>query len=335
MRIGWWDWAKKGRPLPPIAPLPSQVLSVEVERLTSDQILHEQGPYVVLVAKPPQIPALLLEVGRLREATFREVGEGTGAAVDLDAFDEHYDQLILWNRERREVVGAYRLTPADQALRRHGPPGLYTASLFQLNAAFFDELGPAIELGRSFIRPEYQRRPQTLLLLWRGIGRYLERYPAHGSLFGPVSISSQYSSAARAAMVEYFERCSEAESLRRLVKPRRRFRGGGAPSGCPRLLTIDELDEYVRRNDAEPDRRGIPVLLRHYLNLGGRVLALSVDPWFGNCLDALVVVNLRQPGTKLRDRVLAKRTASYPPTCTVSAASTHDAAGQAAARYTL
>jgi Acetyltransferase (GNAT) domain len=304
MGLGLLERAWKPRlPLSLILPLPAETLNSEIQRLAPEQFLLEQGPFVVLLARPSQIPALLLEVGRLREVTFRLVGEGTGAAFDLDTFDQHYDQLILWNREHREVVGAYRLAPADQTLQRHGPAGLYTASLFRLSARFFHELGPAIELGRSFIRPEYQRKPQSLFMLWRGIGRYLDRYPSHRILFGPVSISARYSSEARSAMATYFDHCNGDEHLRRHVQPKRRFRLIGHRTPIERALTLEDLDRIVRSSGVEPDSRGIPVLLRHYLNLGGRVLSVSVDPSFGSCLDALIVVDLRLPGSKLLDRV--------------------------------
>lgn len=304
-----WAW-KPRREEPLIEPVSKETMVSEVRRLGHDQILLEQGPFQVLAVSPRQVPAMLLEIGRLREVTFRQIGEGTGAAVDLDRFDEHYQQLILWNRERQEIVGAYRLAVVDQTVRQYGSSALYTASLFHLSNAFFEELGPAVELGRSFIRAEYQRRPHTLLFLWRGIGRYLERFPRHRTLFGPVSISARYSLQSRSAIAEYLDRSTPDEPLRRHVKPRRRFRSAASGVQREEVLTVEALDQLVRSTGVEPDSRGIPVLLRHYLGLGGRALAVSVDPSFGGCLDALVVVDLRMTETRLLDKILGWPTAS-------------------------
>jgi putative hemolysin len=127
----------------------------------------------VYCAEAGAIPHLLDEIGRLREITFRAVGEGTGHARDLDSFDDHYEHLFIWNRKREEVVGAYRVGRVDEIRRRAGTRGLYTASLFRYRSPFFQLLGPTLELGRSFVRPEAQRSFAPLLLLWKGIGEYL------------------------------------------------------------------------------------------------------------------------------------------------------------------
>ena len=177
---------------PLVVPTVNNFLLEEVRNLPDSQLLLEQEDFVVFWARASQVPYVLREVGRLREITFREAGEGTGDSIDLDAFDTHYHHLILWQKKTLEVVGAYRLGPTDLILSTHGKAGLYTTSLFKFHNDFFLQVHPALELGRSFIRREYQKAFSTLMLLWKGIGQYVVRYPRYRFLFGPVSISDDY-----------------------------------------------------------------------------------------------------------------------------------------------
>jgi len=278
------------------AAVPRQLMEREISRFSAEQRLWRQGSFDVLLFRAWQAPAVLFEIGRVRELTFRQVQEGTGRSADLDRFDEHYEHLLLWERERGEVAGAYRMVRTGPVLASHGPSGLYTQSLFNLKPGFFRELGPAVELGRSFVHPDYQRKPHSLALLWRGIGAYLDRHPECQALFGPVSISGSYSMAARRMLAAYFVAGASSDSLRPHVRARRPIARGAAS----RIATIEEIDELVRRMGGPAAERGIPVLLRQYLKLGGRVIDCSVDPAFGNCLDALIVVDLQRID---RDRV--------------------------------
>ena len=173
-------------------PQPASRLRAEVAELSAAQVLLRSGEFIVFHAGAAQIPCLLKEIGRLREIAFRHVGEGTGEACDLDRFDAHYRHLCLWNHARGELAGAYRLTRADEAARQLGKAGLYTLTLFDYESELFDRLGPALELGRSFVRLEYQRSISALFLLWKGIGQYILRHPQYKILFGPVSISNHY-----------------------------------------------------------------------------------------------------------------------------------------------
>src|SRR5690606_39210182 len=123
-----------------------------------------------------QIPNVMREIGRLREITFRATDEGTGKSIDVDEFDEYYQHLFVWNKEKAEIVGAYRLGRTDNIIKRFGKKGLYTTTLFNIKSSFFDEINPALEMGRSFVRIEYQRSFSPLLMLWRGIGHYVAKY---------------------------------------------------------------------------------------------------------------------------------------------------------------
>jgi putative hemolysin len=223
------------------------------------------------------------------------VGEGTGKAIDLDRFDETYLHLFAWNPAKREIVGAYRLAGTD-VIR-----DLYTATLFKYQESFLDKIGPALELGRSFVRPEYQKGFAPLLALWKGIGAFIARNPRYKVLFGPVSISNQYQAVSRELMVTFLERRARLHEWMGLI-PRRQTTGNRW--SAPPLASVEELSEVV--SDLEPTRAGIPVLLRQYLRLGGTLLGFNVDPEFSDALDGLILVDLTKTEPRLLERYLGK-----------------------------
>ncbi len=280
-----------------IAPgIDASEMEVEIAKLDEKQLLDRSGDYDVYVARTRQIPAVLTEIGRLRETTFRLAGEGTGRSTDLDSFDSYYDHIFVWQRTKRELVGAYRLTRTTPVLEWRGIGGLYTSTLFRYSADFFKRIGPAIELGRSFVRPEYQKEYAPLMLLWKGIAKYVSLHPTFPVMFGAVSISNDYSAAARQLMVEYLAWQTQRDPLRFMVRPRRPFR---APTLAATELknlarcagSLDGLSSAV--GEVEADGRGIPVLLRQYAKLGGRVLTFNVDNDFAGALDGLMLTDLR------------------------------------------
>jgi putative hemolysin len=299
------DWLKlrreqirrvPSRRMAPIgASVPEDWLAAEIEALPPGARLISASGHEVWLARAADIPMSLRELGRLREVTFRLAGEGTGHACDLDSFDEEYLHLILWCRESRRIQGAYRLALCD------GERNIYTSTLFKLSPAFFRRMGPSIELGRSFIRVEAQRNFQALLLLWRGIGEFLLRHPKYRRMFGPVSISGAYRQASRGLIARFLTAHHFDPELAALVTPRRPF----APrptAPWPEPAGLDDLDRLVR--DVELDGKGIPVLLRQYLRLNGRLCAFNIDPAFGNCLDGLIVVDLDTAPKKQLERYM-------------------------------
>jgi len=293
------------RALEPIAPaIDPDRLSCEIETLPPEMLLVSSGRMRVYCAPTSRIPWTLQELGRLRELTFRAVAEGTGRSADIDVFDDYYEHLFIWNTQTREVVGAYRLGRTDAISRRFGKRGLYTSTLFDYNDLFLKLLGPALELGRSFVRIEYQKSFASLMLLWKGIGEYVSRHPRYCRLIGPVSISNDYRPLSRELLVGFLRKKSFDPLAPTLVRPKRPFRGrfslrsvGGEDES---LADIETLSTVVA--DLEPDGKGAPVLLRQYLKLGGRMLGFNVDPDFGDALDCLVLVDLR----KTNPRVLRK-----------------------------
>ena len=293
------------RALDPIAPaVDPERLSCEIETLPPEMLLATSGRMRVYCAPTSRIPWTLQELGRLRELTFRAVGEGTGRSADIDVFDDYYEHLFIWNTATREIVGAYRLGRTDEISRRFGKRGLYTSTLFDYNDLFLKLLGPALELGRSFVRTEYQRSFASLMLLWKGIGEYVSRHPRYCRLIGPVSISNDYRPLSRDLLVGFLRKKTFDRLAKTMVRPKRPFRGRfsvrslGGPNET--LANIESLSTVV--SELEPDGKGAPVLLRQYLKLGGRMLGFNVDPAFGNSLDCLVLVDLR----KTNPRVLQK-----------------------------
>jgi hypothetical protein len=300
--------------------VPKAALQAEIDALPPDQRLVARGRFHVYYAHADQIPSGLQEIGRLRELTFRAVGEGTGRSADIDVFDATYLHLFLWDAHAASIVGAYRLGLVDQLLARHGKRGLYTHSLFKYRTRMLESLSPAIELGRSFVRAEYQRTFAALPLLWAGIGRFIERSPQYVILFGPVSISARYAPASRRLIVEYLSAHRAHPRLVREVTPRRPFRAGprsaAVPGAMPAKLesieaTPESIEELSRRiAQIEPDGKDVPVLLRQYLELGGRVLGFSLDQDFADTLDGLIMVDLRAVEEAVMARYMGKRGAA-------------------------
>ncbi len=258
------------------------------------------------------------ELGRLRELTFRAAGEGTGRALDTDLYDNYYTQLICWNPATREIVGGYRLGAVDKILRNYGLRGLYTFSLFKFGRGFLQHPamagGMALELGRSFVRPEYQRSFAPLLALWRGIAAYVAHHPQYRVLFGPVSISNDYLPASRIMLVEYLrQHCSDA-ALSRLIRPRtpvrRRHPLAGLSQDFTHLHSLDTISTLLEQ--LEPDQKGVPVLLRQYLKLGGKLLGFNLDTQFGDAIDGLIMVDLPKTELKTLQKYMGREeTAAY------------------------
>lgn len=288
-------------------PVSPELLAVEIAQLPRSCVMVEQDDLSVIAAESKQIPHAVREIGRLRELTFRATGEGTGRALDLDRFDEHYLQLFLWSRATRQIVGAYRMGPTDRILDAHGAAGLYTSTLFKFRRGLLPRLTPGLELGRSFVAPEHQKAYQSLLLLWKGIFRYITLNPRYNVIFGAVSISNDYLSVSKRLMVDFLRLHHAMENSGSLVQPRnpfkgRRVRGFNARVARALLQDSDEVSEIV--SDIEPDQKGLPVLIRQYLKLGAKLLEFNVDPHFSDCVDALLMADLTQTDPRLLDRYM-------------------------------
>ena len=295
--------------LPIIPPVEPSLLERDVQNLSGDQLLVENSDMAVYIAESGQIPNVLTEIGRLREITFREVEEGTGEAMDIDQYDAYYMHLFLWNHRSKELVGAYRLGLADQIIESRGISGLYTSSLFKYKPEFVQRLTHAIELGRSFIRIEYQKKFNSLMLLWKGIVKFVVRHPRYHILFGAVSISKDYHKVSKNLIVQFLKERKTNDFLSRLVSPRkpyrpRRLSGISAQTLKTSIQDLDDVSLLVY--ETEKDGKGIPILLRQYLKLNGSLLSFNVDKAFSDVVDGLFMVDLFETDERLKIRYMGK-----------------------------
>ncbi|MDI6400524.1 GNAT family N-acyltransferase [Balneolaceae bacterium ANBcel3] len=289
-----------------IDPVPVDELKGEIDSLAKSQCLLQSGEFEVYHAVKKQVPLITREIGRLREVTFRGTNEGTGKAIDLDRFDEYYVHLFVWNREKEELVGAYRIGRTDNLIKRFGKRGLYTTTLFRIRSAFFDKISPALEMGRSFIRPEYQRSFAPLMLLWKGIGHYVVKYPDYKILFGPVSISSDYSSLSRHLIVTFLKLNNYLPDMARMVRPKMPYKGHRVRGMDTRnknvIRSLEDVSDLM--TEFEGEKKSVPILLKQYLKLGGKLLGFNVDPDFSDVLDGLILVDLTKTDPKILKRYM-------------------------------
>ena len=283
-----------------------RAMRAEMEHLDADQTLMENGDYLVCAAarwKDPEYSARDRPIARDFVSQGRR---GNRAVARSGPVRCALSTPVDLERKTDEVVGAYRMQGTDAVRSKHD---LYTSTLFRFRPALLERFHPALELGRSFVRPEYQRSYAALLLLWKGIGRYVARNPRYRVLFGPVSISRAYNRASRELMVSFLRaRCANTD-LGSLVEPKRQFRSRRMPTCDIQLLgsliaDVDELSDVVA--DLEPDGKGVPVLVRQYLKVGGQILAFNVDADFSDVVDGLVVVDLARMDRPLLEKYLGK-----------------------------
>ncbi len=295
---------------PVIEPLNSDLLQQEISTLPHSCFLLSQGDFSVYCAQKSLIPNLIQEIGRVREVNFRDVGEGTGKSLDLDHYDEYYDHLFIWHNKDKQLVGSYRLGKVDQILQKHGLEGLYSRSLFNYSQSFIQSLDHSIELGRSVVNKPYQRNLQSLLMLWKGIANYVCRNPKYTHLFGPVSISNDYSQVARQLMASCLSIHHYDEHKANLVSPSVPLKHDKSVfwrnDMLSSLSSIQLLSKVLSRMEKG---KGLPILLRQYLGLNGQLVCFNVDPKFNDALDGLIVVNLLNVPEKTLAKYMGKERA--------------------------
>ncbi|MBE0643612.1 MAG: lysophospholipid acyltransferase family protein [Bacteroidetes bacterium] len=293
---------------PVVAALDSRQLRKEIERLPYEALLVTHEHFKVFSARAADIPLVLHEIGRLREVTFRANHEGTGKEIDLDAFDQDYLHLFLWNEETGEIIAAYRLGQTDVVLPLRGKTGLYVKTLFNIRNRLLKQISPALEMGRSFVRIEYQRQFLPLVLLWRGIGAYVVKNPRYRNLFGPVSINSAYSKVSQQILVDFLSRNnmdSRAQLVRGKTPPVPRRSHGFDPKTMSTVVRdISDLSNLIA--DIEDDHKDIPILLKQYLKLGGVLLGFNIDPDFSDVLDGLILVDLTKTDPRMLERYMGR-----------------------------
>jgi putative hemolysin len=242
--------------------------------------------------------SVIREIARLREITFRRVGEGTGKRRDKDKYDQYYRHIVLWDEENLEIVGAYRIGESRRIIRERGLDGLYTSTLFDIKSEFKECLDNGIELGRSFVQPAYWGT-RALDYLWQGIGAYLYRHPDIRWMYGAVSISNSYPRDARDLLVYFYSKYYINEQEFAIEK-------------LPYQLSstvMSELDEVFNSGNYREDFKilkellsqynaSVPTLYKQYSELcddkGTTFLGFNIDPDFGNCVDGLVLVDVKK-----------------------------------------
>jgi putative hemolysin len=294
----------KKKPEPVIGETPRASIVEEISLLEDFRVWSEKQ-YEVYITPTVNIPHVLNEIGRLREITFREVGEGTNKKIDLDNYDIYYHHLFIWDKELQNIVGAYRIGKGDEILNTMGKRGFYLSELFKITEPFYPVLRQGIELGRSWIRKEYQQKALPLFLLWKGILKYLLDNPQYRYMFGPVSISNNFSKFSKELIVDFITKNHFDYELGHYVKPRNKFKAD--LSGIDKDLLIEsseslkDLDGLI--SDIENSHIKIPVLLRQYMNLNAKIICFNIDPKFSDCLDGFLVVDMQNIPQEMLEKI--------------------------------
>ncbi|MGF1533872.1 MAG: lysophospholipid acyltransferase family protein [Bernardetiaceae bacterium] len=288
----------KQRPETIVDPIATDVLCQEIEQLRQrkDCFLGTKKQFDIFLAPAQAMPQLMHELGRCREVTFRAVGEGSNRKMDVDEFDLYYKHLFLWDKEEKRIAGAYRLGFGDQIMKQHGRRGFYISSLFDLDRALKPTLAQSLELGRSFVMQEYQRRPMPLFILWQGILDTLIQHPHFKYIIGPVSISNSYSKFSKELLIAFIQKYYFNHELAAHVRPKNAF-SVSTHIDSDILLekfkdNVNELDKYIA--EFEPDRFRVPILLKKYMKQNAQIIGFNIDPRFNNSLDGLMILDLKK-----------------------------------------
>lgn len=274
----------------------SSLMIKEVEQCrNTDKRLLVSKNYEVFLAKRELIPNIVLELGRLREITFRKIGEGTNNSNDLDQFDDYYHHLFLWDNEENKVAGAYRMGMGSEIYTERGIDGFYLNELFRFEPELYKMMSQSIEMGRAFIIPEYQQRPMPLFLLWKGIVHCTLRFPEHKYLIGGVSISNKFSNFSKSLMIEFMKSNYYDPYVAQYIKPKQDFKVVLEDADKDFIFDASEADlnKFDKLIDElEPNELRLPVLIKKYVKQNARVVAFNVDPLFNNAVDGLMYIRI-------------------------------------------
>lgn len=284
----------------------ADILEQEVIQLRDNYLIWAEKNYEVFITPAANIPGVIREIGRLREITFREIGEGTNKSIDLDEYDIYYQHLFIWDKEARMVVGAYRIGLGDEIFYSFGKKGFYISELFKIKPEFTPVLKRSLELGRSFIRKEYQLKSLPLFLLWKGVIKFVVDKPRYSYLIGPVSISNSYSKFSKSLIVDYINRNHFDSELAALVKPRKKFKVDFSKIDTDVLRngedTFKNLDSLI--SEVETRNMKVPVLLRQYIGLNAKIIGFNIDPKFSDSLDGFLVLDLERMPQDMLEKLM-------------------------------
>ncbi|PWB28462.1 GNAT family N-acyltransferase [Flavobacterium sp. HTF] len=261
----------------------------------SDCRLLQSKNYEVFFARAKEIPNVLHEIGRLREITFREVGEGTNESIDIDKFDQYYHHMFLWDDDTKKIAGAYRMGLGSEIYPKYGIEGFYLNDLFRFEPELHDMMHKSIEMGRAFIIRDYQQKPMPLFLLWKGIIHTTLRYPEHKYLLGGVSISNQFSDFSKSLMIEFMKSNYYDPYIAQYIHPKKAYKV--KLKDADKDFIFDEAESDLNKFDKiidelEPGNLRLPVLIKKYIKQNARVVAFNVDPLFNNAIDGLMYIRI-------------------------------------------
>lgn len=287
-------------PVPPPQEIECPVLQdlilreVELLRKGNERLLHSKN-YEVFLAESKDIPNILKEIGRLREITFRAVGEGTNKSIDLDQYDRYYHHMFLWDDNAKCIAGAYRMGLGKDIYPKYGVEGFYITELFRLEAELYPMMEQSIEMGRAFIVNEYQQKPMPLFLLWKGIVHTTLRYPEHKYLIGGVSISNQFSDFSKSLMIEFMKSHFYDPYVAQYVQAKKEYKV--QLKDADKDFVFNEAEADLNKFDklieeVEPGGLRLPVLIKKYIKQNARVVAFNVDPLFNNAIDGLMYIRI-------------------------------------------
>lgn len=269
--------------------------------------LTNDGKQIYLIEQE-NAPNIVNEIGRLREYSFRKVGEGSGQARDIDNYDRYYHHLVLWDDEALEIAGAYRIGECGWILSWLGKEGLYMNDLCDISDNFDDTLEDAIELGRSFVQPKYWGS-RALDYLWQGIGAYLSHNPQIKYMYGPVSISGSFPKHAQDALVYFYTLYFGADHA--MVRARSPYRlSDYVRAEFDKLFAGDDyyedfkrLKDYLKSFDVS-----VPTLYKQYSELceegGVQFMDFGIDTDFNNCIDGYILVDISKLKETKRQRYI-------------------------------
>ena len=286
-------------PKPPkkiVTPVKAEVMIKEIEELKEgDYRLLKSKNYEVYLAPAIKLPNILREIGRLREITFREVGEGTNEAIDLDKFDTYYHHMFLWDTEKKVVAGAYRMGLGSKIFEKYGIDGFYLQDLFRFEPELYKMMSQSIEMGRAFIIAAYQQKPMPLFLLWKGIVHTTLRFPEHKFLIGGVSISNQFSNFSKSLMIEFMKSHYYDPYIAQYVHPKKEFKVKLKDADKDFVFDataadLQKFDKFI--DELEPGSLRMPVLLKKYIKQNARLIGFNVDPLFNNAVDGLMYIKI-------------------------------------------
>jgi putative hemolysin len=272
----------------------SFIKEVDVLRENKGRLLESKN-YEVFFANAKEIPNLLHEIGRLREITFRDVGEGTNKSIDLDTYDKYYYHMFLWDSVANRLAGAYRMGLGKEIYKKYGINGFYVQTLFRIEPELHQMMSNTIEMGRAFIIGEYQQKPMPLFLLWKGIVHVTLRYPEYKYLMGGVSISNQFSDFSKSLMIEFMKSHYYDPYIAQYIHPKKEFKvklkdGDKDFVFDATKADMQKFDKII--DEIEPGALRIPVLIKKYVKQNARLVAFNVDPKFNNAVDGLMYIKV-------------------------------------------